>query len=92
MLNYLNVLCGWEDIKVNVTKDYLTLSGETKSSSEKKGKNYYYQERAAGSFYRTVRLPVDVVAESAKAKYENGTLRIELKKKDYTEGREVKVE
>jgi HSP20 family protein len=81
-----------KDIKINLTKDYMTIKADSSSQKEQKGEGYYYRERSAGSFYRVIRLPVEVLADSANAKYENGILSIGMKKKDYSKGKEIKIE
>lgn len=70
------------DVKLNVEKNSITISANAKRSEEKKGKNYYYRERSASGYYRSIPLPTEVIASSAKAKFSNGTLEVTLNKKD----------
>ncbi|MGC8478753.1 MAG: Hsp20/alpha crystallin family protein [Candidatus Micrarchaeia archaeon] len=79
-----------EDIKLRVDKSRITISAETKKEKEEKSKNYYFSERAASSYFRNVQLPSEVVPDSAEAKFEDGTLEINLKKAK-EEGKEVTV-
>jgi len=79
------------DIKLNVTKGNVSISAESKNESEKKGKSYYYSERRASSYYRSIDLPADIDPKSVKAKLENGILEITAKKLP-GESTEVKVE
>ncbi|MEJ5202781.1 MAG: Hsp20/alpha crystallin family protein, partial [Anaerolineales bacterium] len=69
-----------EDLQVSITGDVLTLRGEVKQDSEVKEANYHLKERSFGSFSRSVSLPVPVVADKAKAEFENGVLTLVLPK------------
>ena len=69
-----------KNVKVSVDGDILTIRGKTKKAQEVKEKDYYYSERAYGSFYRTLPLPVAVEKEKVKASYKDGILTIELPK------------
>jgi HSP20 family protein len=80
-----------QDIKLKVTANAVTISAESKEEKEKKDKNYYYNERSARQYYRSIPLPVEVDSKSAKATFRNGMLDISLKKKG-AQGEEVKIE
>lgn len=69
-----------EDVQISVTGDALTLRGEFKQEEEQKDTTYHIRERRAGSFERTVLLPVDVQTDKAQADFENGVLTITLPK------------
>ena len=60
--------------------DFLTLKGETRQEEEKKGKAWHMREQRWGAFERAVALPTEVVADKAKAEFENGILTITLPK------------
>jgi len=79
-----------EDIKLKVNKDSITISAETKKEKEEKRSDYYYSERASASYFRRIPLPSEVVPESADAKFEDGTLEINVKKTK-EEGKEVTI-
>ncbi|MEM0149429.1 MAG: Hsp20/alpha crystallin family protein [Candidatus Micrarchaeaceae archaeon] len=81
-----------KDIRVNATKLELVIRAEKSSESEERRKDYYMKERASSGYYRTVPLPGEIVPDSAKATYENGTLKIELKKVKELRGSDVKIE
>ncbi len=83
-----------EDLSVSVTEDTVTIKGEIKKDEEVKEKDYYCRERVYGSFSRTVDLPIEVDAQTAKATYKNGVLTLTLpKKKPEKELRtEIKIE
>lgn len=65
-----------EAVRAEVVQGVLTLSGERRSEERRGG----YMERSFGRFERSVRLPSDVKAEDAVASFENGVLRISLKR------------
>ncbi|HET7009622.1 MAG TPA: Hsp20/alpha crystallin family protein [Anaerolineales bacterium] len=69
-----------EEINISVTGDTLSLRGETTAESEVKEATYHMRERRFGSFSRSLRLPSAVVAERAKADFENGILTLTLPK------------
>ncbi len=69
-----------DDIQINVTGEVLTIKGETREKEEVKEKAYHLREQRWGSFERTIALPTDVVADKAKAEFENGILTITLPK------------
>ncbi|MHA1917017.1 MAG: archaeal heat shock protein Hsp20 [Candidatus Ranarchaeia archaeon] len=67
-----------EDIELNSTENQLTVKVETE-----------YRK-----YYKDVKLPSEVVAESAKARYKNGVLEIRLKKieTDKKEGKKISID
>lgn len=81
-----------EDIDLTITKDSLTLKGETKKEEEVKEEDYYAAEISYGSFTRTIALPVEIDSEKAKASFKNGILEIILPKKEEAKPKEIKIE
>ena len=81
-----------EDIDLTITKDSLTLKGETKKEEEIKEENYYAAEISYGSFTRTIALPAEVDSEKAKASFKNGVLEITLPKREEAKPKEIKIE
>ena len=67
-----------DDVKVELTDDMLTLSGERKEEKEEKRENYYRSERNYGSFYRQIPLPEGAKTEDAAATFRNGVLEITM--------------
>ena len=67
-----------EDVKVEVTDDLLTLSGERKEEKEEKREGFYRSERSYGSFYRAIPLPEGAKTENAAATFQNGVLEITI--------------
>jgi HSP20 family protein len=67
-----------DDVKVEVTNDILTLSGERKEEKEEKREGFYRSERSYGSFYRQIPLPEGTKTEDANATFRNGVLEITM--------------
>ena len=67
-----------EEVKVEITDGYLTISGERKTETEEKKKNEYRCERAYGSFYRAVPLPRGVKFDDVKATFTDGVLEVAI--------------
>jgi len=78
-------------VQINVTGEVLTLKGEINQEEEKKEKAYHIREQRFGSFERSVVLPTDVVADKAKAEFENGILTITLPKAEDVKPRTINV-
>lgn len=66
------------DVKVEVTDDLLTISGERKEEKEEKREGFYRSERNYGSFYRQIPLPEGARTENAAATFQNGVLEITI--------------
>lgn len=67
-----------DDVKVEVTDDVLTISGERKEENEEKREGFYRSERSYGSFYRQIPLPEGTKTEDAAATFRNGVLEITM--------------
>jgi len=80
-----------EDVQINVTGDILTLKGEMKHEEEKKDKAWHIREQRWGSFERSLALPTEVVADKAKAEFENGILTVTLPKAEEVKPKTITV-
>jgi len=80
-----------KDLDVSVENNTLTVKGERKFEKEEKEENFHRIERRYGSFYRAFTLPSTVDTEHIDAKYENGVLKLELKKKPEAQPKQIKV-
>ncbi len=69
-----------DEVQINVTGEMLTIKGETSQKEEVKEKAYHLREQRWGAFERSVALPTAVIADKAKAEFENGILTITLPK------------
>ncbi|MGC8651924.1 MAG: Hsp20/alpha crystallin family protein [Candidatus Micrarchaeia archaeon] len=81
-----------KDIKLKVTDSTITVRASKTEEKVDTGTDYYAKERSSMGFYRVVELPDTVKSGTAKAKYENGTLTIDVQKEKTAEGSEVKIE
>lgn len=72
-----------EDIKINYTNEYLTISTSTGVNTEEKKENYIKKERKFSEMTRSFYLP-NVKKEEIKAKLENGVLKLNLMKVEKT--------
>lgn len=80
-----------EDIDVTVQHDEVTLRGSRAAFTPPEGARVVRQERAAGSFERTLRLPFTVDSEKVKAEFRNGVLTLSLPKPAEALPRKVRV-
>ncbi|MCT7521753.1 Hsp20/alpha crystallin family protein [Aliarcobacter cryaerophilus] len=69
-----------EDIKIDLNKGILTISGERKTKEEVKQEDYYKIETYFGKFSRSFTLPDNVDIENIEAKSDNGVLEIVIPK------------
>jgi HSP20 family protein len=80
-----------KDLDVRVENNTLTVKGERKFEGEEKEQNFHRIERRYGSFYRAFTLPATVDTENIGAGYNNGILKLELKKKPEAQPKQIKV-
>ena len=80
-----------DDINISVTGDALTIRGEMKSERDEEKDNYIFRERRSGSFSRSLALPTSVVADQAKAEFENGILTLSLPKAEEVKPKTITV-
>jgi HSP20 family protein len=69
-----------DDVQISITGEMLNIKGEFKEKTETKEKAYHLREQRYGSFERSLGLPTEVVADKAKAEFEDGILTITLPK------------
>jgi len=80
-----------KDLDVSVENNTLTVKGERKFEKEEKEENFHRVERRYGSFFRAFTLPSTVDTEHVTANYQNGVLKLELKKKPEAQPKQIKV-
>jgi HSP20 family protein len=78
-----------QDVEVTATADSLTLSGEVKAQHFEG--ELLWQERSAGKFYRSFKLPVPIKSDLVEAGYKAGVLRIVMPKVDELKSRTVQI-
>ena len=69
-----------DEIQIEASGQTVTVSGEKRFNRETSDGRWRVMQCAYGSFRRAVPLPAAVKADSARASYDNGVLRIELPK------------
>lgn len=69
-----------DDIKVDIDKDVLTISGKRKTKDELKEEDYYRIETSFGKFSRSFTLPENIDLEHIEARSDNGVLEVILPK------------
>ena len=69
-----------KDVDVSVSGNTLLIKGEKRQETEEKDKNYYFSERAYGSFQRAFELPRSVDRNQVSADFAKGVLTITLTK------------
>lgn len=80
-----------KDIEISVHERMLTLRGDKKEEREDKQKNYHRIERFAGSFFRTIPLPVEADLEKISASSSKGVVTVTIPKKAGAQPRKVMV-
>ncbi len=80
-----------EDLHITITGDVLTIRGEIKAEEEVKDAAYHLRERRYGTFSRSLPLPVPVLADKAKAEFENGILILTLPKAEEVRPKTIEV-
>lgn len=73
-----------EDIKAELNDGYLTISAENNTNKDEKDENgkYICRERYSGSYSRSFYVGEAITEEDIKAKFENGTLKLDIPKKE----------
>jgi len=71
-----------EDLEVNVEGQTLTLSGRRDFEKEEKTEEYFWREREAGRFVRTLQLPSPVDKSKVEASYQAGIMTVRLPKSE----------
>ena len=80
-----------EDISISVTGDSLTLRGTMAEETERSDASYDLRERRQGEFARSLPLPAPVLADKAKAEFENGVLTLTLPKAEEVKPKTISV-
>jgi len=72
-----------EDLKAELKDGYLTIEASTNRNNDEKDEKgkYIRRERFSGTFRRSFYVGEDVTQEDIKAKFENGTLMLDIPKK-----------
>lgn len=76
-----------EDIKMNIEDGYLVINAKTSNEEDNTDKNgkYVRKERYYGECSRSFYIGDNITEEDIKANYKNGTLNVEIPKKEEVE-------
>lgn len=80
-----------EKVEISIENDVLTVKGESEEKKEVKKKNYYRKEVHAGSFFRSVTLPVSVEGSKAVAESKDGLMIITVPKAERAKAKKIPV-
>ena len=81
-----------KDVKVSLTGDILSIRGERKDESVRKGGTYHRTERVYGAFERTFTLSTPVRTDGVRAQYRDGVLEVHVPKAEEARAREIEVQ
>jgi HSP20 family protein len=81
-----------QDISVALEDNQLTIKGERKEEKESKDKRFHTIERRSGSFYRALRLPVEVENDKIEANFKDGVLTLTLPKNQGSKKKVTQIE
>ena len=74
-----------ENVDIQVTEDFIELSGKVSTEKKEEKEKYKRYERSYSSFSRTIQLPEDIKPDQASASLKNGVLEVKLPKVEPTE-------
>ncbi len=80
-----------DEVKVDVEKNILTLSGERKVEKDETEGTFRRVERQYGSFSRSFTLPETVNTDAISADLKNGVLELKLPKKEAPQPKSISV-
>ena len=80
-----------KDIDVELADGMICVSGEKREESEKKENGYLLSERSYGAFRRELALPTDVDPNTIAAKFNQGVLKVTMKKDEQAANRAKKI-
>ena len=79
------------DVNVELHHDHIVIQGERRHEQTSDERGFYRSERSYGSFYRSIPLPEGVDGDSAKATFQDGVLRIEMKAPEQKRSRQLDI-
>ncbi len=81
-----------KDVDISVSEDNLRISATRQIEKDVEEKGYHKRERSFSNFERTLKLPVAVKSEEAKANLADGVLKITLPKEAVTARRRITID
>ncbi len=80
-----------EGITLDVKGKCITLKGERTRDEEVKEEHLYRRERFFGTYERSFNLPFEIDTETVQAKFEHGTLRLEIPKPEQKQAKQIAI-
>jgi HSP20 family protein len=80
-----------QDVKLEISDDVLTLTGERRFEHEDRKEGFYRLERGTGSFARSLTLPEGVDADKIEAAFDKGVLEVRIPKPEQRKPRRVEI-
>jgi HSP20 family protein len=81
-----------EDLKIDLTENVLTISGERKREASTENMKFQLFERRYGFFKRSFTLPSTVDNSKVEARYDNGVLELYLPKLEAAKPRQIQIQ
>ncbi len=81
-----------EDVKIELQKNNLFITGEKKHEKEQEGSDHYRVERSYGMFRRVLTLPEDVDYDNISASYSKGVMTVTIPRKALPESEQRQIE
>jgi HSP20 family protein len=81
-----------EDVSVEITEDYIVISGSKEESKEESRDGYVWKERGSTSYFRRLPMPEDADPDQVKARLDGGVLELIINKRAESETKKRKVE
>lgn len=80
-----------EDLRIEIDKRQLKISGELKGEAPAEDVKFLYRERRTGSFKRVFPLPEEADSETITAKLAEGLLTVRIEKRPEEQPRKVNI-
>lgn len=80
-----------EDIHLSIKDGYLNIKGSRKPAELKENEVFLRQERPAGEFERSIRLPFEVNSEKIEARFHDGILNITLPRAEQDKPKKIQI-
>jgi len=81
-----------EDIDIDLKENTLSIKGERKAETRDEKENYIRVESSYGKFERSFHVSEDIDRNSVNATFKDGVLKLDLKKKEESRPKQIKVE
>lgn len=80
-----------DDVNLNLQDDVLSLEGKREPKTREENVNWQRRERAYGSFSRAIQLPFRVDPNKVHARFNNGTLEVELERLEADRPKKIEI-